>query len=41
MSRPTPDPIDPARLADLALSAMKAAKFPQPMPAAKKKKGKE
>ena len=28
MSKPTPDPIDPARLADLAVAAMKAAKFP-------------
>ena len=28
MSRPTPEPIDPARLPDLALAVMRAAKFP-------------
>jgi uncharacterized pyridoxamine 5'-phosphate oxidase family protein len=28
MSKPTPEPIDPARLVDLALTAMRAARFP-------------
>ncbi len=28
MSKPTPEPIDPARLADLALAVIRAAKFP-------------
>ena len=28
MSKPTPEPIDPARLADLALAVMRAARFP-------------
>jgi general stress protein 26 len=28
MSKPTPEPIDPGRLADLALAAMRAARFP-------------
>jgi len=28
MSKPTPEPIDPARLADLALAVLRAAKFP-------------
>jgi general stress protein 26 len=28
MARPTPEPVDPARLAELALATMKSAKFP-------------
>src|SRR5436305_10392535 len=28
MSKPTPEPIDPARLAELALAVIRAAKFP-------------
>lgn len=28
MSKPTPEPIDPGRVADLALAVMKAARFP-------------
>src|SRR5579859_1188727 len=28
MSKPVPEPIDPARVPDLALTVMKAAKFP-------------
>src|SRR5438270_8996773 len=28
MSKPSPEPIDPARVADLALAVMKAARFP-------------